>query len=68
MTDTITLSLSLDEVAILLDALENDLESYADVIKEARGNNNREDVSTFTEAAERIAALMTKLRPLVDDE
>jgi len=68
MTDTITLKLTSDEVEILLDALENDLESYADVIKEARGNNNREDVATFTEAAERIAALMAKLRPLVDDE
>ena len=68
MTDTITLKLTSDEMEILLDALENDLESYADVIKEARGNNNREDVATFTEAAERIVALMAKLRPLVDDE
>ena len=29
-------------------------------------NNNRADVETFTEAAERIGALMGKLRPYVE--
>ncbi len=67
MADLIKLSLSSDEVEMLLDALEVDLENYADAIKEARGNSNRDDVATFTEAAERIAALMTKLRALVEE-
>lgn len=68
MADLITLKLTSDELEMLLDALENDMESYAEVIREARGNNARDDVETFTEAAERIAALMGKLRPLVDSE
>ncbi|WP_025290857.1 hypothetical protein [Sphingomonas sanxanigenens] len=66
MSKTIKLALSSDEVEILVDALEADQESYVEAIKEARGNNNRADVATFTEAAERIKALMEKLRALVD--
>ena len=47
-------------------ALEVDQEGYIEAAKEARGNNSREDVATFTEAGERITALMAKLRPLVE--
>lgn len=65
MQDEIKLSLSQDEIEIILDALEVDLEGYVEVTKEARGNNNREDVETFTEAAERIGGLMGKLRALI---
>lgn len=64
MAKTINLSLSDDELEILIDALEADMEGYLDSAKEARGNNNREDVATFTEAAQRIAALIEKLRKL----
>jgi hypothetical protein len=64
MAKTISLSLSEDELEMLIDALEVDLEGYQDSAKEARGNNNREDVKTFTEAAERIEALIAKLRAL----
>jgi hypothetical protein len=49
-----------------VDALEADMEGYLESAKEARGNNNREDVKTFTEAAERIGAMITKLRALLD--
>ena len=42
------------------------MEGYLESAKEARGNNNREDVKTFSEAAERIQALLNRLRPLVD--
>lgn len=66
MTDTITLKLTGDEIEMLVDALEADLEGYVEATKEARGNNNREDVATFTEAATRIQALMAKLQDLVD--
>ncbi len=66
MTDTITLKLTQDEAEMLVDALEVDIEGYLESAKEARGNNNREDVKTFTEAAERIGALMARIRKLAD--
>lgn len=68
MNDTITLKLTSEEIEMLLDALEADMEGYVEAAKEARGNNNRADVATFTEAGQRIAGLMGKLRPFVDDE
>ena len=66
MTKSIKLSLTEDEAEILVDALEADMEGYADAAKEARGNNNREDVKTFTEAATRIAEMIAKIRALLD--
>jgi hypothetical protein len=62
----ITLTLTEDEAEIILDALEADMEGYVESAKEARGNNNRVDVKTFTEAAERIQALIARIRPLVE--
>ena len=67
MTDTIQLSLTPDEIEILVDALEADMEGYVEAAKEARGNSNRADVQTFTEAATRIQTLLTKLQDLVED-
>jgi hypothetical protein len=61
----IKLTLTEDETEILIDALEADMEGYVEATKEARGNNNREDVKTFTEAAERIQALKAKLEALL---
>jgi hypothetical protein len=66
MNETVQLSLTADEVEILVDALEADMEGYVEAAKEARGNNNRADVETFTEAATRIQKLMTKLQDLVE--
>ncbi len=66
MSKTIALKLTEEEVEMLVDALEVDLDGYLEAAKEARGNNNREDVKTFTEAGERIGALMGKLRALVE--
>ena len=68
MSKPIKLSLSTDEIEILVDALEADMEGYVEAAKEARGNNNREDVATFTEAAQRIQTLMAKLQDLVDED
>lgn len=67
MSGAIKLTLTEDEIEILIDALEVDLEGYVEAAKEARGNNNRADVATFTEAAERIQAMMAKLRDLVGE-
>lgn len=66
MPDAISLKLTEEEIEMLIDALEADQEGYVESAKEARGNNNRADVETFTEAAARIGALMGKLRKLVE--
>ena len=66
MAKAITLALTEDEAEILVDALEADMEGYVESAKEARGNSNREDVKTFTEAATRIQNLINKIRELLD--
>lgn len=66
MATNITLQLTEDEAEMLVDALEADMEGYVEATKQARGNGNREDVETFGEAAERIAALTAKIRALLD--
>ena len=63
----ITLTLTEDEAEMIVDALEADMEGYVDSAKEARGTNNREDLQTFTEAAQRIQALMLKVQALLED-
>lgn len=65
---TIKLTLTEDEVGILVDALEVDLEGYVEAAKEARGNTRRDEVKTFTEAAERIQGLLVKLRELLGED
>ena len=67
MTKPIKLSLTSDEIEILIDALEADMEGYVEAAKEARANNKRDDVATFTEAATRIQTLMTRLQDLVEE-
>jgi hypothetical protein len=68
MSKTIALSLTEEELEMLVDALEVDLEGYVEAAKEARGNNARDDVETFKEAALNIQKLMTKLRELLPEE
>lgn len=67
MANTIKLALTEDEAEIIADALEVDMENYLEAAKEARGNNQRDDVKTFTEAAERIGTLLAKVRELIED-
>jgi len=66
MTQAIKLTITEDEAEIIADALEADMEGYVEAAKEARGNSNRADVQTFTEAAERIQALIVKVRGLLE--
>lgn len=66
MTDSISLTLSPDEVEMLVDALEADLEGYVEAAKEAREGGNKEDLETFAEAATRIQGLLTRLQNLVE--
>ena len=67
MTKSLTLKLTSDEAEILVDALEADLEGYVEAAKEARGNNDRAGVATFTEAADRIRKMLEKVQALVGD-
>jgi len=66
MTKAIKLTLTEDEAEMIVDALEADMEGYLESAKEARESANREDVKTFSEAADRIAALIGKVRALLD--
>jgi hypothetical protein len=68
MSELIELKLTLDEAEMLVDALEVDHEGYVEAVKQARGNNNREDVTTFAEAGERIQELMAKIQALIGEE
>lgn len=63
---SIKLTLTEDEAEMIVDALEADMEGYVESAKEARANNNREDLQTFTEAAQRIQALMLKVQELLN--
>ncbi len=67
MADTQTIALTNDEIEMLVDALEVDLEGYAEAAKEARMSNNREDIVTFTEAATRVQVLKDRLQELIED-
>jgi hypothetical protein len=62
----ITITLTEDELEIIIDALESDLEGYVEAAKEARGNARRAEVETFTEAAGRISAVRDKLQAKID--
>lgn len=66
MSEQITLSLTADEVEMLVDALEVDLEGYTEAADEARGSGSRDDVATFNEAAGRIKALKARLEALIE--
>ena len=67
MAETVTLKLTQDELEILVDAMEADMEGYLEAAKEARGNTRREEVATFTEAANRIQALLTRVQELIEE-
>ena len=62
MPKTIKLTLTEDEAAIVADALETDADGYDDALKDARANGPRADVATFTEAAQRVRAVLARVR------
>ncbi|MFM9935846.1 MAG: hypothetical protein ACKVOL_06565 [Novosphingobium sp.] len=68
MSKTIALTLTEEELEILVDALEADLDGYVEAAKEARGNNARDDVETFKEAAINIQKLMMRLKGMLPEE
>lgn len=58
----VTMQLTEDEAEIIVDAFETDLEGYVEAAKDARANRNHTDVATFTEASNRIAVVLEKMR------
>ena len=68
MSKPIALTLTEEELEMLVDALEVDLEGYVEAAKEARGNNARDDVETFKDAALNIQKLMSKLQAMLPGE
>lgn len=68
MSKTIALTLTEEELEMLVDALEVDLEGYVEAVKEARGNNARDDVETFSQAALNIQKLMARLQAMLPGE
>ena len=66
MAKTIDLKLTEDEAEIIVDALDTDLEAYVEAAKDARANGQRADLATFTEAAERVRAVRSKVQTLLD--
>jgi hypothetical protein len=67
MSKALKLTLTEDEAEMIADALEVDMEGYLDAAKLARCNNQRAEVTTFTEAAQRIEALLGKVRGLIGE-
>jgi hypothetical protein len=65
MAKSVTLQFTEDEAEILIDALESDLEGYVEAAKDARANQNRKDVATFTEASDRITAVLKKVQAAI---
>jgi len=57
-----------DEAEILIDALDADMEGYEDSIRDARANGNRGDVTTFTEARDRIRAVRERVATAIGRE
>ena len=67
MAKNLTLTFTEDEAEMLVDALEADMEGYIEAAKEARGTGNKADLVTFTEAAQRVQSLMTRIQELIED-
>ena len=65
MAKTVPLQLNEDELEILVDALETDLEGYVEAANDARANRKQNEVATFTEAADRIRAVLKKVQALL---
>ena len=67
MAKTIALTLTEDELEILVDALEADLEGYAEAAEEARVDNNKEYIETFKLAALNIQKLLARLQDMLPE-
>ncbi|NML93328.1 hypothetical protein HHL27_06535 [Novosphingobium sp. TW-4] len=67
MADTFSLTVTADELEMLVDALEADLEGYVEAAKEARGSGDGGDVEMFKDAALNIQKLLTRLQDMLPE-
>lgn len=65
MTDLTHLAFGPEEMTILVDALEADLEDYVDAAEEAKDEGAADQVAEFEIAAQRLRALLQKVRQAV---
>jgi hypothetical protein len=62
---SITITLTEDEAEMILDALETDSESYTESAAAARKEGDTNALTTFREAAARIAKLRDRLQQAI---
>jgi hypothetical protein len=62
VTKSITITLTEDEAEIIVDALENDRDSYIESADDARKEGDRASAESFREAAKRISAVLTRIQ------
>lgn len=67
MTDLTHLALRTEELAVLVDALEADLEDYSEAAEEAKGEGAADLAAEFGAAAQRVQALLQKVRGASND-
>jgi hypothetical protein len=61
------LALEPDELAIVIDALEADMDDYVEAAKEAKAEGDVEQATDLAEAALRVQAVLQKAREASND-
>ena len=67
MAKSITITLTEDEAEIIVDALENDRDSYTESADDARKEGDRQSAESFREAAKRISDVLSRVRAELED-
>ena len=67
MNDITTLTFHSDELEVLIDALEADHDDYAEAAKEATKEGDTEEAAELSAAAQRVQALLRKVRGANND-
>ena len=67
MPDSMHLALEPDELAIVIDALEADMDDYVEAAKEAKAEGDVEQATDLAEAALRVQAVLQKAREASND-
>lgn len=67
MNNITTLRFHPDEMEVLIDALEADHDDYTEAAKEATKEGDTEEAADLSAAAQRVQALLRKIRGACDD-
>jgi hypothetical protein len=62
MTQLTHLALHAEEMAVLIDALEADLDDYMEAAEEARDEGKADQAKKLTDSAQRVRAVLGKVR------